>query len=79
MASESFGDRFSRLIDENPVKFIGAVQALISAVAGLLAVFGLLIPAAVVAGLGTIVNIVVNWWTQDNKTVPEYRAHLYKR
>lgn len=70
MSKTTFWNKLGKLINENPVKFVGVVQAILAFAVVVAASFGIVIPSAIVAGfLGTLTTILT-WWTQNNKTVP---------
>ncbi len=69
MSKETFWGKLGKLVNENPVKFVGVVQAVLAFAVLVASSFGIVIPAAIVAGfLGTLTT-VLTWWTQNNKTV----------
>lgn len=69
MSKTTFWGKLGKLINENPVKFVGVVQAVLAFAVMVAATFGVVIPAALVAAfLGTLTT-VLTWWTQNNKTV----------
>lgn len=65
----SFTNKLGSLIDENPVKFVGVVQAFLAFVVIVAGSFGVVIPATIVAAFLGFLSIALNWWTQNNKTV----------
>lgn len=75
MANQNSWGRFKDLVNQNPVKFVGVVQAILAFAVIVAATFGVIIPSALVAGfLGTL-TVVLTWWTQNNKTTPVYNLY----
>lgn len=69
MTNETSWGKLKRLVNENPVKFVGVVQAILAFAVVIAATAGVVIPASIVAGLLGTLTTVLTWWTQNNKTV----------
>ena len=69
--------KFGKLVQENPVKFVGVVEAFLAVVTVALVAAGVTVPAGVVGAFLAFLALALSWWTQDNKTVPEFRAAEY--
>ncbi len=69
MITETFWSKLKRLVNENPVKFVGVVQAVLAFAVVIASTAGVVIPASIVAGFIGTLTAVLTWWTQNNKTV----------
>lgn len=69
MTKQTFWSKFGDLVNQNPVKFVGVVQAVLGFLVLVALQLGVVIPAALVAGFLSVLSVVLTWWTQNNKTV----------